>query len=103
VSKKLTIAQFLPDPSGTLISGMAETLRMKFTADEARFLKRLGMKLRELRQSKGWTLEETEDHGWISWRHLQDIESGRNLTMISLRRAAKLYRVPLSKIFADIE
>lgn len=76
------------------------TLNMPLTADEKRFLKRLGLHLRDLREKKGWTLEECEEHGWTSWRHLQRIESGKNVTIISLVRVADLYGVSLAKLLS---
>lgn len=63
------------------------------------FLKRLGLRLREIRLAKGWTLEETEEHGWSDWKHLQKIESGKNVTIVSLYRLAKVYRIELSELF----
>ncbi len=44
-----------------------------------KFLKTLGLHLRKIRLEKGWTLEQTEEHGWPSWRHLQKIEAGKNV------------------------
>jgi hypothetical protein len=76
---------------------------MAIPADERRFLKRLGLRLRELREVKGWTLEETESHGWLNWRHLQALESGKNMTIITLRRAAKLYKISLQKLLSEAE
>lgn len=60
---------------------------------EEKFLKAVGLKLRELRNEKGWTLEATEEHGWPSWRHLQKIEAGKNITLKTLHRLAVLYGV----------
>lgn len=68
------------------------------TSEEKRFLKKVGARVRALRAEKGWTLEETEDHGWNDWTHLQKIESGKNITLVTLKRVAQLYRIPVSKI-----
>ena len=65
------------------------------------FIKDTGRRVRALRLKKGWTLEETEDHGWDSWRQLQKIESGRNMTLASLWRVAKFYGVTPAEILAD--
>ncbi len=62
------------------------------------YLKRLGLRLREIRQSKGWTLEETEEHGWPNWRHLQKIESGKNITILTLKRLCNLYEIEADQI-----
>lgn len=65
---------------------------------DEKFLKALGQRLREIRLNKGWTLEQTEEHGWPNWRHLQKVESGKNVTLITLRKIAILYKVKLSQI-----
>ncbi len=63
------------------------------------FLKALGARLREIRLKKGWTLEETEEHGWPNWRHLQKIETGKNITVLTLNRLSKLYGIKITEIF----
>ncbi len=68
------------------------------TPDDKNFLVKLGTRIRSLRTDKGWTLEEVEEHGWGDWTHLQKIESGKNITVITLRKVAKLYKMPLSKL-----
>jgi len=63
-------------------------------------LKRLGLRLREIRKDKGWTLEETEEHGWPSWRHLQKIETGKkNISITTLWSIAELYDIEISDMF----
>ncbi|WP_347358446.1 helix-turn-helix transcriptional regulator [Bdellovibrio sp.] len=74
---------------------------MKLDVSEQKFLKRLGLRLRQLRKEKGWTLEDAEEHGWPNWRHLQKIEAGKNVTILTLRRAAELYGVDLSELFKE--
>lgn len=68
----------------------------------SKYLKNLGRRVRELRSARGWTLEETEEHGWPSWRHLQKIEAGKNITVATLWKLAKLFKVPPSKILEDL-
>lgn len=70
-------------------------------SSEDKFLKALGARLRSIRLEKGWTLEETEEHGWPNWRHLQKIELGKNVTVTTLYRVSKLYKVELSDILQD--
>ena len=72
-----------------------------YSKEEKEFLKRLGSRLRELRNERGWSLEETEEHGWPSWRHLQRIESGKNVTILTLLRVSKLYRISLRDILDE--
>lgn len=75
---------------------------MELDAKDTKFLKSLGLKLRSIRKSKGWTLEETEEHGWPNWRHLQKIESGKNVTLVTIRKLAILYKIKISQIFEDL-
>lgn len=53
----------------------------------------IGLKVRRLREARGWTLEDGEEHGSLSWQHLQKIESGRNITIKTLVHLANLYGV----------
>lgn len=74
----------------------------KLLLSEDKFLKALGAKLRSIRLEKGWTLEETEEHGWPNWRHLQKIESGKNFTLATLRKLSKLYNKTISEIMENL-
>lgn len=65
-------------------------------------LKALGLKLREIREGKGWTLEDAEEHGWPSWQHLQKVESGKNITVLTLIKLTRLYRIRLGDLFRDL-
>ena len=73
---------------------------MDLTKNELKYLTELGVRIRELRHQKGWTLEEVEEHGWPNWRHLQKIETGKNVTIISILRISKLYKVSLDKLLS---
>ena len=66
------------------------------------YLIRLGKRLRDIRTRKGWTLEETEEHGWPSWRHLQKVESGKNITVATLWKISKVYKVPIHEILKEV-
>jgi transcriptional regulator with XRE-family HTH domain len=66
-------------------------------------LKKIGSIIRALRKKKGWTLEHVEEHGWESWRHMQQIETGnKNLTMITLFKIADLYKVRPADLLKDL-
>ncbi len=67
-----------------------------------KFLLKLGQELRKIRQERNWSLEETENQGWSSWRHLQKIEKGGNFTVSTLLKLSKLYNIPISDIFKDL-
>lgn len=67
-----------------------------------RFLKHLGLRLRDLRNKQELTLEETEEHGIKSWKHLQKIETGRNITMVTLLQLSRIYKVHPSEILKGL-
>lgn len=70
---------------------------------DARWVKkRLGLNIRELRNDRGWTLEDCEQHGYPSWRHLQLVESGKkNATIQTLVNISNLFGVTVAELFAD--
>lgn len=70
--------------------------------EEKKYLKKVGAKIRSLREEKGWTLEEVEEHGWNNWTHLQKIEAGKNITLVTLKRVSQLYRTSSAKILEDV-
>lgn len=56
------------------------------------YISGLGTKLKEIRQKKGWTLEDCEERGYPSWRHLRDVEAGnKNVSLSTILRLANLY------------
>ena len=75
---------------------------MPYDSKDIKLLKKLGARLRDIRLEKGWTLEDAEEHGWPNWRHLQKIETGKNLTVVTLRKVADLYKIKISQIFEDL-
>ena len=70
--------------------------------DDKKFLRRLGARIRELRIQRGWTLEQAEQHGWPAWQHLNKVELGKNITVVTLRRVSQLYKVQLFEIFKGL-
>jgi transcriptional regulator with XRE-family HTH domain len=83
-----------PTPS----EGHSKTLRPACPEDDSRLAKRL----RKLRGSRGWTLEHCEVHGFKNWRHLQELESGKNLTLETLVKLARLYKMSPSKLLSGL-
>lgn len=74
-----------------------------FTRTEKAYFKKLGLRLRELRNKRGLTLEDTEEHGVKSWKHLQRIEAGEaNITMATLLQLSKIYRVDPSDVLKGL-
>ncbi len=53
-----------------------------------------GRRVRAYRLAKEWTLEDAEEHGWTSWRHLQRIETGaKNVTLETIVRLGHLFSI----------
>ena len=71
-------------------------------APTKKFLKKLGLRLRSLRNQRNLTLEDTEELGIKSWKHLQKIESGRNVTVVTLLQLAKIYKVHPSELLKGL-
>lgn len=70
--------------------------------DPRRVSKSIGLKIREIRTNKGWTLEYCEERGYKSWRHLQSIEAGKNMTVQTLVNVSNLLGVHPSVLLEDI-
>ena len=65
--------------------------------------KALGVRIRELRKARGWTLYQTSDEMDIDLKHLQRIETGvLNITLVTLVRLAEGFGVPIGALFADV-
>ena len=63
----------------------------------------LGQRLRELRQSKEWTLEQAAEQMQVDLKHLQKIEAGQiNVTLATLLRMADGLGEPLAQLFITI-
>jgi transcriptional regulator with XRE-family HTH domain len=58
----------------------------------------LGLRIRELRNERGWTLEECEERGYKNWRHLQAVESGQNITFHTLLNIANMFGISLGQL-----
>lgn len=77
---------------------MAKDARPLSKTERAR-LKNIGKHIRNLRESKGLTLEQVEGRGYPSWKHLQAVECGRkNFTITSLFRLAEALGVEVEEI-----
>jgi transcriptional regulator with XRE-family HTH domain len=64
--------------------------------------KQLGLKIRQMREARGWTLEKCEELGWPDWTHLQKIEAGKNITIHTLVNLSNLFGVSPGEFFEVI-
>lgn len=72
---------------------------MKQDAKYKKKLKEFGLRIRAIREAKGWTLEETEEHGWSNWQHLQKIEAGKNVTMATVFKVCEVFDIKPKDLF----
>lgn len=72
-------------------------------SEDQQELQWLGALFRKLRLKKGWTLEQTEEHGWHDWKYLQKIENGRNITIMTFFKLCELYGVKSDRILKSFE
>lgn len=70
--------------------------------DNVKFSKALGLRIRELRNERGWTLESCEEHGYPQWTHLQKVEAGKNITMETLVNVANMFGMHPSEILEGV-
>lgn len=71
--------------------------------DDKIFLKALGDRLRELRATQQLTQAELADRCHLHRTFIGSVERGeRNLSILNLRLIAKVLRVPLSDLLADL-
>jgi transcriptional regulator with XRE-family HTH domain len=67
-------------------------------------LQRLGQRIRELRNQKGWSQEEFADVCGVHRTYMGHLERGeKNLSFRSIMRVAAALEVPLSVLFKEIE
>jgi transcriptional regulator with XRE-family HTH domain len=65
-------------------------------------LKRLGNRVRELRNAKGWSQEEFSDICKIDRSYMSGIERGvRNISVLHLAKLAKGLGIPVSALFSE--
>jgi transcriptional regulator with XRE-family HTH domain len=64
--------------------------------------KALGLRVRALRQQRGWTLEHAAEQMQLELSHLQRVEAAAlNVTFVTLVRIAEGLGVPVSALFID--
>ena len=74
----------------------------KFSHSEAQSL--LAGNVRRLRENLKWTQEQAAEASGIAVRHFQKIEAGVvNVTVATLARVAKAFRVPVKSLFEEMK
>lgn len=71
--------------------------------DDQRFLRDLGLRLRHHRLTRGWTQAELADRCRLHRTFIGSVERGeRNVSILNLRVMARVLRVPLAKVVAEL-
>jgi transcriptional regulator with XRE-family HTH domain len=70
--------------------------------DQAKFFRKLGQRIRELRKKHGFSQEDMISHGF-SARHWQQIEAGRPITVTTLLRICAVFRVPMARLVRGLD
>ena len=66
------------------------------------FLKKVGSKLRKLRNEKGYSMESLANEAEIEYRQLGRIERGEiNTSIISLLRICEILQVEMKELFEE--
>jgi transcriptional regulator with XRE-family HTH domain len=73
-----------------------------YVPDADRFFRRLGYRLRELRNERNWSLDDMELVGF-SAKHWQQIESGRAITVKTLLRACESFNLSLEQVITSLD
>jgi transcriptional regulator with XRE-family HTH domain len=71
-------------------------------ANQARFFRALGLKIRAQRKKCGYSQEDMISFGF-SARHWQQIEKGRPITMTTFLRISVVLKAPLSRLLRGLD
>ena len=72
--------------------------------DERKALRHFGLIIREEREKKNWTLEDTEANGYPNWQHWQSIESGlKNIGFTTIMNICKTLKVQPKTLFKKLD
>lgn len=69
-----------------------------------RDLKRaFGQRVRALREARGWSQERAEQQVGLHWTYIGQVERGeRNLTLLSIQKIAKGFKIELAELFKGL-
>jgi transcriptional regulator with XRE-family HTH domain len=76
--------------------------QIKATPRYKRIKKAFGLRLRRLRQQRGWTLQQAADATNLDLKHLQKLEAGTHTpTLVTLLRLADGLGVTIAALFEE--
>lgn len=63
-----------------------------------------GLRVRELRAERGWSQEETAEATGLHWTYIGQVERGeRNLTLLSIQKIAKGFKIEIRELFKGLD
>ena len=63
-----------------------------------------GVRVRKLRDKKGWTQAEMADRLGLDRSYISEMESGkRNVCLLNLKVIADGFQIPLAKLFSGLD
>lgn len=83
-------------------NGISKTAHHRESAAFRRTVAQLGRRLREVRQARGWTVEEASERYGVEPAHVRRIEAGRtNPSLATLLSIAHAVSTDLADLFAE--
>jgi transcriptional regulator with XRE-family HTH domain len=83
-------------------TGIPKTAHHRESTAFRRAVAQLGRRLREVRQARGWTVEEASERYGVEPAHVRRIEAGRtNPSLATLISIADAVSMDLADLFAD--
>jgi transcriptional regulator with XRE-family HTH domain len=74
------------------------------TLDDEKFFREMGFRLRALREAREWTQAELARRCGLHKAYIGFVERGeRNVSLINLRKIARVLRVRLSDLFEGLD
>lgn len=70
--------------------------------DESQFFKRLGARIKQLREEAGYSQEDMLSHGY-SVRYWQKVEAGKPITLRTLLRICRTFGTPMSDVVRALD
>jgi transcriptional regulator with XRE-family HTH domain len=76
---------------------------MSYKPSETEFLKKLGLRIRTIREEKGFSQEKLSFECGLHRTYISSVERGkRNIAVINLRKIADALGIPITHFFVDL-
>ena len=62
-----------------------------------------GQRVLQLRKTRGWSQEVLDQHSGLHWTYIGQVERGeRNLTLLSIQKIAKGFKIEMVELFKGL-